>query len=106
MAKAEIIRVLDPAQPLISKHAALLIKRLWRQGKVTWREHGTNKKEEREFSTLEIENLIRQGIYIGPSGRAEGRWSYEIEDRLRTQRLVVSIGRDLLHIVTVIRLAR
>jgi hypothetical protein len=100
----QIIRVLDPDQPLEPKHAAQIIKRLWREGRITWREHGTQRKNLRDFNTIEVEFLIKLGVYLGPTGKADGRWSYEIEDRQRKTRLVVSIGRNLLHIVTIIRL--
>jgi hypothetical protein len=107
MGKAEVIRIGDPEQPLLPQHAAKLIRRLWRQGKVTWRDYGAaERKQERGFTTLEVEALIINGFCVGPSGKSDGRWSYEIEDRQQTKRLVASVGRDLLHIVTIVRNAR
>lgn len=95
-----------PERPLHPKHATILIKRLWREGRVTWAEHSERRTREREFDTLEVEELVRNGMVVGIGSRSQGSWKYELEDRRRTKRLVMSILGDLLEIVTIIRLER
>jgi hypothetical protein len=106
--KAELIPRIadDPRRPLQPKHATILAKRLWREGKVTWKEHGEQRKQEREFDTLEVESLILNGTVVGVSGWTGDCWIYEIEDRQRTKRLVVAVRRESLQIITIIRLGR
>ena len=96
----------DPTRPLPPKHAAIVVRKLWREGKVTWREHAARRKDERDFDTLEVEALVLNGVVIGVSGREGNCWRYEIEDRQQTKRLVLAIRRERLEIVTVTRLGR
>jgi hypothetical protein len=105
--KAEVIPLTDdPDHPLNPKHAAIVIKRLWREGRVTWRQHGKKQRGQRDFDTLEVEALVLKGTVVGPSGRSESCWKYEIEDRQQTQRLVVAVRRNTIQIITIIRLGR
>ncbi|MBV8054196.1 MAG: hypothetical protein JOZ29_02775 [Deltaproteobacteria bacterium] len=105
--KAEVIPLADdPNRPLSSKHASIFIKKLWREGKVTWREHAEGRKKERDFDTLEVETLVLQGTVIGVGGRQDDCWRYEIEDRQRTKRLIVAIRRERIQIITIERLGR
>lgn len=105
--KAEVIPPTDdPDRPLTPKHASIFIKKLWREGKVTWRDHGKRRKQERDFDTLEVEKLVLEGTVVGPSGRMGDCWKYEIEDRQRTKRVVVAVRRERIQVVTIIRLGR
>jgi len=104
--RAEVIPLSDPNRPLQPRHAAVVIKRLWKEGRVTWKQHGKLRRKQREFDTLEIESLVLNGTVVGPSGCSDGCWTYEVEDRQQTKRLVVSVRRDILRIVTIIRMER
>jgi hypothetical protein len=105
--RAEVIPLTDdPNRPLNPKHASIFIKRLWREGKVTWREHGERRQRERDFDTLEVEALVLNGTVVGVGGREDDCWRYEVEDRQRTKRLIVAIRRERLQIVTIIRQGR
>jgi hypothetical protein len=103
--KAQVIPLIDdPHRPLSTKHASILIKKLWREGKVTWQEHAKERKAERAFDTLEVETLVLQGTVVGVGGRQNDCWRYEIEDRQQTKRLIVAIRKDVIQIITIERL--
>jgi hypothetical protein len=105
--KAQAIpRIDDPQHPLSLKHASIFIKKLWREGKVTWREHAQERREERAFDTLEVETLVLQGTVVGVGGRQNDCWRYEIEDRQQTKRLVVAVRRERIQIITIERRRR
>jgi hypothetical protein len=105
--KAQVIPLTDDRErPLSLKHASISIKKLWREGRVTWKEHAEERKEERAFDTLEVETLILQGTVVGVGGRQDDCWRYEIEDRQQTKRLIVAVRRERIQIITIERRGR
>jgi hypothetical protein len=104
--KAAVVIALDPddddTKPLPYTAAMRRIRRLWREGNTTWREHADERRQGRKFTTPELERLMLEGNITG-HGHSEGHWKYTVEDRQRTLKASVSIRRNLLFIISVMR---